>query len=60
MIEIRLGDYIEIPAWHTEGQVVALYMPLRGSDKAQHILLQSHPEGKTTHYHLEPDEYNFI
>lgn len=56
------GDFIRVPAWKVEGQVVSVE-PDRsglGSDDALCVLLQHRPEGMPRRYRLEPNEYEVL
>lgn len=58
---IQVGDFIEIPAWRTEGMVIAIESAHYGSDEARRVLLQEHPDQPDSAcrwYHLEPGQYD--
>ncbi len=56
---VRVGHFIEIPAWHVIGCVLRVEGPSPlGSGKSITVLLQEHPDDETgRRYRLEPDEY---
>ena len=59
-IKLQPGDFISIPAWDAYGQVIATDLPHYGSDDAQRVLLQEHPEQPASAcrwYHLEPGTF---
>ena len=59
----EVGEFIEVPAWQTFGQVVAAEPASMGSDYATEVTLQEHPEQparKWPKFRLEPGEYNFV
>lgn len=59
---LEIGDFIEVPAWHTWGQVVAILpqSPLGSAASVTVRLEERRPEGPTNTYRLEPDEFIFM
>jgi hypothetical protein len=58
--KIRVGDFIEIPAWNTCGMVQAIEPAMLGSENAQRVLVQEFPEQSASdweYYRLEPGEF---
>ena len=56
-----VGDFIRIPAWRTEGQVIATRPPMMGSDDAIDVLLEARPDDtRPRWYRLEPNEFEVI
>lgn len=55
-----LGEFIEVPAWSTIGQVIDEAPATHGSDDAIRVLLQTDPSrpGRSSWFHLEPGEYS--
>ena len=59
----QIGDFIEIPAWHTFGMVHEVKGAPIGSDDAIRVLVQEHPEQPVhywRYYNLEPGEYEVV
>lgn len=55
---IKIGDFIEVPAWNTFGCVMNVISAEYGSERVQCVLLQESPgDFETKRYHLEPGEY---
>lgn len=54
-----IGEFIEVPAWNTIGQVIDEAPATHGSDDAIRVLLQTDPNrpGRSNWFHLEPSEY---
>lgn len=58
---IQVGEFIHVPAWQAQGQVIAVESARYGSDNAQRVLLQETPEDETGRwYTLEPNEFTFV
>ena len=56
---IEVGNFISIPAWSVEGQVIAKEQPITGTEHAQRVLVQSSPDDETGRwYTVEPDEFS--
>ena len=56
--QLQVGEFINIPAWNTSGQVIKTRPATFGSDDAVEILLQRHPEDRRPRwYRLEPGQY---
>lgn len=55
--KLQVGDFINVPAWETSGQVIAVEAAHHSSDEAQRVLLQDAPEAAGRWYTLEPGEF---
>ena len=59
--KLKVGMFIEIPAWQTSGVVVRLCTPSYGSKDVQCVDVQEHSDSTDSRkYTLEPDEYIII
>jgi hypothetical protein len=57
---IQIGDFIRIPAWQTEGMVIATRPAMIGSDAAIEALIERRPDDpRPRWYRLEPSEWQF-
>jgi hypothetical protein len=53
-----IGEFIAIPAWQTEGCVIASRPARQGSEAAIDVLVERWPDDpRPRWYRLEPDEY---
>ena len=60
---IKVGDFIEIPAWQAFGCVQSISAAMFGSGDAREVLVQEHPDDerdKWNNYRLEPGEFYFL
>ena len=62
MEKIEIGDFIKIPAWRTEGQVINMRpASTLGTEMAQEVLLEVKPDDSHPRwYRLEPGEFEVI
>lgn len=58
---IEVGDFIMVPAWRVEGQIIASRPATLGSEEAVEVLLEVRPDDPCPRwYRLEPNEYTVM
>jgi hypothetical protein len=57
---IEVGEFIRIPAWNVEGQVLKVRAASYGSGRAVEVLLQSAPDAAGRWYRFEPTEVEVL
>jgi hypothetical protein len=58
---VTVGEFISIPAWQTEGMVIATRPAMLGSDASIEVLVEVKPDDpRPRWYRLEPAEYVIV
>ena len=58
---VEIGEFISIPAWKTEGMVIATAPATLGSADAIVVLVETRIDDPSPRwYRLEPDEYEIV